>query len=144
MRVFLFRATVFSITKILVSILLMTLLNACGGGSGLVPATVTETYTIGGSVVGLSGTVVLQNKAADDLEVSDDGVFTFSTPASTYSVSVLTQPSGQVCSVTNGSGIATEDVTDVAVNCVTISLDLFLGSMLLLNCSRIIPHSSFA
>ena len=32
-------------------------------------------------------------------------------------MSVLTQPAGQTCSVTNGSGTARADVTDVEVTC---------------------------
>ena len=35
-----------------------------------------------------------------------------------YSVSVVTQPSGQTCAVTNGSGtVGSADVTDVTVSC---------------------------
>ena len=32
---------------------------------------------------------------------------------------MLTQPPGQTCTVTNGSGTANANVTNVAVNCVT-------------------------
>jgi hypothetical protein len=36
-----------------------------------------------------------------------------------YAITVLAQPAGQTCSVTNGSGtIATADVTDVSVACI--------------------------
>ena len=37
---------------------------------------------------------------------------------SAYAVTVSSQPTGQICTVSNGSGtIATADVTDVAVSC---------------------------
>ncbi len=82
-----------------------------------VPAT---TQTIGGNVTGLAGTVVLRNNGGDDLSLSADGAFTFPTPVATgtpYLVTVGTQPAGQVCTVQNGSGAASADVGNVAVNC---------------------------
>ena len=79
-------------------------------------------YTIGGTVSGLTNSVVLQNNGTDNETVSSDGAFTFSTAlteGSTYSVTVFTQPTGQTCTVTNGSGtVAIANVTNVAVACV--------------------------
>ena len=79
------------------------------------------TYAVGGSVSGLSGTVVLQDNGGDDLSVSANGPFTFATKlagGAAYNVTVKTNPSGQSCSVANGSGtIAAADVTNVAVSC---------------------------
>ena len=101
-----------------------------GGGSGTsVGANVTNvtvtcsvnTYTVGGSATGLIGTgLVLQNNNADDLAVTANGAFTFGTPVAvgaSYSVTVRTQPSGQTCSVGNGSGTSTSAVTNVTVTC---------------------------
>lgn len=80
-------------------------------------------YTIGGAVSGLSGAVVLQNNGADNETVSSDGGFTFSTAiaeGSPYAVAVFTQPTGQTCTVANGSGtVGAANVTNVAVNCVS-------------------------
>ena len=45
-------------------------------GSGGDPAS----YSVGGTVSGLSGTVVLQDNGGDDLSVSGNGSFTFATP----------------------------------------------------------------
>ena len=64
--------------------------------------------------------VRLQNNGGDDLAVA--GVsFEFSTAlddGSDYEVTVLTQPTGQYCDVSNGSGtISGADVTDVIVTC---------------------------
>ncbi len=80
--------------------------------------------TVGGTVSGLTGTgLVLQNNSGDNLAIPANGPFTFSTPLqqqhATYSVTVLTQPSGQSCTVANGTGTAVEKVTNVAVNCVS-------------------------
>jgi hypothetical protein len=81
----------------------------------------TNAYTVGGTLSGLSGSVVLQNNAADNLGASASGAFTFATPVATgsaYSVTVLTQPVLQTCTVTNGSGIlGSGNVSNVAVVC---------------------------
>ena len=82
-----------------------------------------STYTVGGTIAGLTGTAVLENNAGNDLSTSTNGAFTFSTPlaqGSAYNVTVKTNPSGQVCTVTNPSGtIATANVTNVSITCVT-------------------------
>ena len=79
------------------------------------------TYTIGGSVSGLSGTVVLRDNGGDDLNVGADGGFTFATPladGAAYSVTVASNPSGEACTVTGGSGnISSANVTSVSVAC---------------------------
>ena len=84
----------------------------------------TNLFTVGGSVSGLTGTVVLQNNGGDDLTLSANAGFTFATSladGSPYAVTVLTQPSGQTCSVTNGSGtISSANVTNVQVTCSNI------------------------
>lgn len=78
------------------------------------------TYTVGGNVSGLVGTLVLQNNLGDDLTITADGSFTFSTAianGTTYDVTVKNQPSGMTCSVSNGSGTATANITNVSVSC---------------------------
>jgi 6-phosphogluconolactonase (cycloisomerase 2 family) len=83
------------------------------------------TYTIGGTVTGLSGSgLVLQNNGGDNLSVSANGTFTFAAGlpgGAGYAVTVSTQPSGpaQTCHVLrNGSGTMTStNVTDVVVDC---------------------------
>lgn len=79
---------------------------------------------------GLTGTLVLQNNGADDLTLSANGSFTFATAAavaSTYSVTVKTQPASpaQICTVANASGtIAAADITNVAITCTAVPLTL--------------------
>jgi predicted transcriptional regulator len=93
--------------------------NWVGGGAG----GSTPTYAVGGSVSGLSGTVVLQDNGGDNLSVSANGPFSFATKlagGAAYNVTVKTNPSGQTCSVTNGSGtIGSADISNVAVSCST-------------------------
>nr|WP_282452613.1 fibronectin type III domain-containing protein [Lysobacter sp. CAU 1642] len=96
----------------------------------------TESYTVGGSVVGLAAgnSVVLQNNGGDNLTVAADGPFTFATAladGSNYTVTVLTQPTtpNQTCEISRltpgkGSGvnsgvIAGANVVDLRVTCTT-------------------------
>ena len=81
----------------------------------------TSSYSVGGTVSGLSGTVVLQDNGGDNVSVSANGSFTFPTSLASgagYNVTVMTNPSGQTCTVANGSGtVASANVTNVAVSC---------------------------
>jgi hypothetical protein len=100
---------------------LATVLSGCGGSSSAPTSiTVPLTYSIGGNIAGLSGTVVLQNNGGDNVSLSSNGPFTFDVtlqPKAPYHVTVATQPANQVCSVNNGSGTATASVTNVTVVC---------------------------
>jgi hypothetical protein len=85
-----------------------------------VACTTNTTFSIGGNVSGLTGTVVLRNNGGDNLSVGANGAFTFATRVASgaaYAVTVLTQPAGQTCTVTNGSGTANANVTTVVVTC---------------------------
>jgi 6-phosphogluconolactonase (cycloisomerase 2 family) len=83
------------------------------------------THTVGGAVTGLAAgrQVTLNNNGADALAVSADGAFTFATPVpfnGSYAVTVGTQPTGQTCTVSNGSGAGVvADISNVAVTCAT-------------------------
>lgn len=97
---------------------------------------------VGGSVAGLTGTVVLQNNGADDLSISANGSFTFATlllPGAAYQVSVRSQPANRECTVTSSTGTAGgADVTNVAVTCmpsfaVSGTLSGSVGSVVLRN-----------
>jgi len=105
----------------LVMLLVIAVIASCGGGGGTAPASVG--YTIGGIVSGLTGTVVLQDNGGDNLSLATNGSFTFATPLAsggTYSVTVFTQPAGQNCFVSSGTGtIALANVTGVTVTCVS-------------------------
>ncbi|MGA9666547.1 MAG: beta-propeller fold lactonase family protein [Gallionella sp.] len=111
------------------------LLSACAGNNS---------YTIGGTVTGLAGSagggplsssssLVLQDNGGDNLTISANGAFTFPTAltsnaytSATYNVTILTQPTGQTCTVTNGSGTANGDVTSVLVNCASGSTSVYV------------------
>jgi hypothetical protein len=104
-----------------------TVTNPTGTANSNVTVTVTcvaITYTISASVTGLTGTgLVLQDNGGSNLSIPSNGTYTFSTQINaggTYDVTVLTQPTGQTCTVTNPTGTANSNVT-VTVTCVAIT-----------------------
>jgi hypothetical protein len=103
------------------------LLTACSGfkqSSSPSGGGTTSKFTIGGTVTGLSGSgLVLQDNGGDSLPITASSTFTFTTPVTgtaKYAVTVLTQPisPNQICTVSNGSGTAKANVSNVTVNCV--------------------------
>lgn len=105
-----------------VAVIALLVLVGCGGASLAPPVSPPTTYyTIGGTVSGLTGTgLLLQDNVTDLLAVSVNGSFQFVVPiASGTSYKVTASPPlGQACTVTNGTGIANANVTNVQVSCV--------------------------
>lgn len=87
-------------------------------------ATTSNTYNVGGTISGLGSgkNAILKNNGGDSLTVASNGTFTFSTKltdGSDYAVTVSSQPIGQTCTVTNGTGtVHSADVTNVTIACV--------------------------
>jgi len=83
------------------------------------------TYTIGGTVHflqtsgGDAGTGLVLANGSDKVTVTQAGTFAFPVKASSYDVTIATNPPGQVCSVRNatGKGTATADVTTIVIGC---------------------------
>lgn len=108
-----------------ITIALFTIgLTSCGGG-GSDPSSANNTgaqYSIGGSIFGLSGTVILQDNLSDTLSLSSNGAFNFLQKLPTGSdsnVTILAMPSGQVCTVNRGVGVvASSNIIDISVDCV--------------------------
>ena len=102
-------------------------LAGCGGGGGGPSAPPVPTYTIGGTITGLTGSgLVLQLNGGGNLPVSANATaFTFATQLASgaaYTVSVLTQPinPSQTCTVTSGSGnVGSASVASISVSCTT-------------------------
>lgn len=80
-----------------------------------------STYTVGGSVTGLNGTLVLQNNSGDDETITTNEDFTFDTAladAASYEVTVSSDPNLQTCTVSSGTGVIDGgNVIDVTVTC---------------------------
>src|SRR5262249_5613341 len=91
-------------------------------------ATTPSGYSVSGTVSGLFGTVVLQDNGGDDLSVGANGPYTFPTlvtPGVSYTVTVRSNPTSQTCTVANGTGTATANITNVVVTCITLASDNF-------------------
>ena len=89
----------------------------------------TSTYTVGGTISGLTGSgLALRLNGGTALSVTAGAAnFVFPAVASgtSYTVTVSTQPSNpaQSCTVTNGAGtVAAANITTVAVNCVLAAI----------------------
>ncbi|PNG50266.1 hypothetical protein WDL1P1_00312 (plasmid) [Variovorax sp. WDL1] len=106
-------------------------LCSVSAGEGSVTAAVTairvvcavSTFNVGGSLSGLSGTLVLRNNGGDELNLSSNGTFQFPTAlayGSAYAVTVRTLPTGQACTVALGSGTVQGTVGDVAISCANV------------------------
>ena len=92
------------------------LLAGCGG---------TASAPIGGKVTGLSGgaSISLVDNSSDSIVVIQNGGFFFDAevpPGSAYSVTIGTQPTGETCTVTNGSGTVDssgDPITNILISC---------------------------
>ncbi len=86
--------------------------------------------TISVSVSGLTGTLVVKDDKSDQLTFTANGSQTFATAyasGSTYSVSVLTQPAGQTCTLgSNASGTITANIT-VTATCTATSTNFTIS-----------------
>jgi hypothetical protein len=106
--------------KISLAIASLTFLVACGDNSNSEPMLAGP---ISGTVIGLSNgnELVVQNNDTNTTVVSVNGNFSFATPVSdqeSYSVTVLTQPTSQICTVLNGNG--TGAMVNLSINCVPV------------------------
>ena len=108
---------------------LSLLLTACGGGgggSGTGSGGGSSSYTIGGTISGLTASGLSLADGSQTVSPSANATsFTFPTAVASgtsYAVTVSTQPSGQTCSVANGSGTASANVTNVQLTCAANNL----------------------
>jgi subtilisin-like proprotein convertase family protein len=103
-------------------------LSGCGGGGGGGGPSV-PTYTIGGTIAGLTGSgLVLRLNGGSNLPVNPNATgFTFTTQLASgagYAATVLTQPTGpsQTCTVANGTGtVPSANITSIGISCTTNS-----------------------
>jgi alpha-tubulin suppressor-like RCC1 family protein len=105
----------------------VSLVAACGGGGGGTDNTtqLPAQYSISGAVTGLTATgLVLQDGNGNAVTLSQGATnFAFKSGATylpsgqTYAVTVAAQPSGLTCSVSNGAGTVSANVTVIQVSC---------------------------
>jgi len=127
------------------------------GGGGTASANITGvqiscttiTYSIGGSITGLTGSgLVLQDNGGNNLAVSANATSFASNSqvasGASYAVTVLTQPSSPSCSVTDGSGsVVSASITNIAVNCAGTMFNISAtASGLLANTSLVLQDNA--
>ena len=117
-----------TVVRVLIYPILMTLaLAGCGGGGSSTPTGTggtPQTYSLSGTIIGVNnGTLLL---AVNGTQVTLTGGATTAALASglasgtAYNVTVTTAPTGETCSVVNGTGtITSADVGNVVVTCTT-------------------------
>lgn len=104
------------------TLVVMLLASGCGGGGS---ASAPTNFSLGGTMAGLNSGVkiTLQDKGGASVEILSNGPFSFANmrpPGSNYEVSISSQPTGQRCQLSQGSGtIASASVTSIAVTCQT-------------------------
>lgn len=83
----------------------------------------TVRLSLGGTVTGLEGKLILRSHTGEEIQIAQDGPFAFDTGVQSgadYEVWVEEQPKEpeQICVVTNGSGTAGDaDIKDIQVDC---------------------------
>lgn len=93
--------------RVLANLACAATLGACGG--------ITDTFgSVSGTLSGLGAgqQITLQNNGGDNVVMTSNGVFTFPTQLRSlgaFSVAVLSQPTGQFCTVTRPTGVIPTD-----------------------------------
>lgn len=91
------------------------------------------TFTVGGSVTGLNGTLTLTlagGVGPEPLAINADGAFVFASSlldATVFNVSITGQPANQICNITQGttSGvIAAANINDLVVTCTDVTFTI--------------------
>lgn len=82
----------------------------------------TTTFTIGGGISGLTGSGLTLANGTDSVSPAPGATaFTFPTSvptATSFNVTVASQPSGEACAVSNGTGVTlTSSISNVSVSC---------------------------
>ena len=80
----------------------------------------TENFNVSGSVLGLKGSLVVENNAASSTTLTLDGDVTLAAniPQGTqYDIAIVSQPDKQHCEVVNGSGTVTQDINNIKIFC---------------------------
>lgn len=99
-------------------------LSACWGDSNDIPAAAPSSFTIGGSISGLTTAgLVIANGTVTESIAAGASTFTFANtlnPGAAYAITVQQQPANATCTVSGGSGTVTAAaVTGVSVTCST-------------------------
>lgn len=97
---------------------IVTGLASCGGDDG---GGTENTYSVGGTLVGSVGTVVLRINGAGDISMTTPGSFTFAAGLPVSAAYSVAASGAQNCNVANGTGtMGSTNITNVAITCTTV------------------------
>jgi hypothetical protein len=120
------------LTGSIVSSFVAVIAVSCGGG-GYGSDGGTPTYSVGGTLSGATGTVVLQLNGGSNLSISGNGPFTFAAMIAnggTYNVTAAAP--NQRCTVANGAGtMGVTNIANVSVACGAQTTETVVRSALL-------------
>ena len=106
-----------NVLKHLVATAALAGLSACGGNGNSDP----PTSTVGGTVAGSAGSIVLQLNGGGDVSLAAPGSFTFAGGLANGAAYNVTVNAAQNCSVANGSGtMGATNITNITVTCTTV------------------------
>jgi len=105
--------------RILSALTLSAIINGCSDSNSVESSDI-QKFNVSGSIVGLNGSVTLKNGNDPDMTLRLDGDISIAKDiptGTTYNIQVTTQPDNQFCEVINGSGIVTENINNIQINC---------------------------
>lgn len=111
-----------------IAVLALTLI-ACGGENpvdpDIDPPDVVDMFTVGGTISGQNGAVTLSLNAMSQSFTTDDFTFTQTLASgASYAVFFVSSATGQECDVSQGIGVISANVTNVAVSCQDVEPEL--------------------
>lgn len=131
------------IRNVLIGLLVSVVVSgvaSCGGGGGYGDSA-TPTYTVGGTISGSAGTVVLQLNGGGNLSMPAPGSFTFTgalVSGTTYNVTLIA--ANQTCTVTNGAGtVSGANITNVTIACTAQTTQIVIRSASLSGAQEVPP-----
>lgn len=87
-------------------------LSACGGDGA--------THSIGGTLAGSVGPVVVRLNGGNDITMTGPGAFTFANSLNGGDAYSVTASGAQNCNVSNGSGTASSNVSNITITCTSV------------------------
>ena len=110
-------------------------INSIQGNAVIAIVCSQNTFTVGGTILNLNNDITIANNGTGNQVISPaqpDPTFSFTVPeGGSYNITVVSQPQGQFCTVTNGVGSSvTQDISNISINCVpTFDVSILVNTL---------------